>query len=110
MTINASAIDPRIKATVASTMNDMSRFTAYGYFDKVTVDKRYENKKNLCNQIIEYYKKGEYKHFGFGKVSDDDPSFIKDYNDYYKTKRGYHSRSLNSNNGFCILVHFLFEY
>ena len=101
MALNAAAIDPRIKATVASTMYDMSRVSAYGYFDKTNVDERYENRKNLCNQRIEDYKKGEYKLAGGvpDKLPDDAPFFLKDYFDYYKTKRGYHPRSLNSNNG-----------
>ena len=101
MALNAAAIDPRIKATVSSTMYDMSRVNAYGYFDKTTVDERYENKKNLCKQRIEDFKNGKYK-LGGGvpdKLPDDAPFFVKDYFDYYKTKRGYHKRSLNSNNG-----------
>ena len=101
MALNAAAIDPRIKATVSSTMYDMSRVSAYGYFDKTTVDERYESRKNLCKQRIEDFKKGEYK-LGGGvpdKVPDDAPFFVKDYFDYYKTKRGYHKRSLNSNQG-----------
>ena len=101
MALNAASIDPRIKATVSSTMYDMSRVNTYGYFDKTTIDERYENKKNLCKQRIEDFKKGEYK-LGGGvpdKVPDDAPFFVKDYFDYYKTKRGYHKRSLNSNQG-----------
>ena len=99
--LNAAAIDPRIKATVSSTMYDMSRVCAYGYFDKVTSDERYEIRKNLCNQRIEDYKNGEYKLAGgvTDKLTDDAPFYVKDYFDYYKTKRGYHKRSLNSNKG-----------
>jgi fermentation-respiration switch protein FrsA (DUF1100 family) len=99
--INAAAIDPRIKATVSITMYDMSRVTVYGYNDTTTVEQRYENKKQLAKQRLEDYKNGTYK-LGGGlpdKVPDDAPLFLKQYFDYYKTPRGYHKRSLNSNNG-----------
>ena len=99
--INAAAIDPRIKATVSITMYDMSRVSVYGYNDTTTVEQRYENKKQLAKQRLEDYKNGSYK-LGGGlpdKVPDDAPLFLKQYFDYYKTPRGYHKRSLNSNNG-----------
>lgn len=102
MAINAVAIDTRIKATVASTMYDMTRVTAKGYFDSADSEQaRYETKKALNAQRIIDYKNGSYE-LGGGVVDplpDDAPSFIKDYFDYYKTPRGYHKRSLNSNGG-----------
>ncbi len=99
--LNAAAIDPRIKATVAITMYDMSRVSAFGYNDSTTEEQRYETKKQLAKQRLEDYKNGNYK-LGGGlpdKVPDDAPLFLKQYFDYYKTPRGYHKRSLNSNNG-----------
>ncbi len=101
MALNVSAMDTRIKATVTSTMYDMSRVNAYGYFDSLDEDGRYEMKKSLNAQRIEDYKNGEYKRAG-GVVDPlplDAPFYVKDYYDYYKTKRGYHKRSLNSNDG-----------
>ncbi len=101
MAVNAAALDTRIKATVASTMYDMSRVNTYGYFDKTDENARYELKKNLNAQRIEDYKNGTYKRGGgvVDPLPDDAPYFVKDYYDYYKTKRGYHKRSLNSNDG-----------
>ncbi len=101
MAINAAALDTRIKATVASTMYDMSRVNTYGYFDKTDENARYEMKKSLNAQRIEDYKSGKYKRGGgvVDPLPDDAPYFVKDYYDYYKTKRGYHKRSLNSNDG-----------
>lgn len=102
MAINAAAIDTRIKATVASTMYDMTRVIAKGYFDSADSEQvRYETKKALNAQRITDYKNGSYE-LGGGVVDplpDDAPSFVKDYYDYYKTPRGYHERSLNSNGG-----------
>ena len=101
MAINAAANDTRIKATVASTMYDMSRVNANGYFDATSVEERYELRKKLNAQRIEDYKNGEYQ-LGGGVVDplpEDAPFFVKDYYDYYKTDRGYHNRSLNSNGG-----------
>ena len=102
MAINAAAIDTRIKATVASTMYDMTRVNANGYFDSEnSEEKRHEKKVALNAQRIADYKNGNYK-LGGGVVDplpDDAPFFVKDYYDYYKTKRGYHKRSLNSNGG-----------
>lgn len=102
MALNAAAIDTRIKAAVASTMYDMTRVNAKGYFDaEDSEDARYEKRKALNAQRIEDYKNGEYA-LGGGVVDvlpEDAPFFVKDYYDYYKTDRGYHERSLNSNGG-----------
>ncbi|MBS6162066.1 MAG: alpha/beta hydrolase [Firmicutes bacterium] len=102
MALNAAALDTRIKATVTSTMYDMSRVNAKGYFDaEDTPEARYEKKKTLNAQRIRDYKNGNYE-LGGGVVDplpEDAPFFVKDYYDYYKTSRGYHSRSLNSNGG-----------
>jgi len=99
--INAAAIDTRIKATVASTMYDMSRCTANGYFDSMDADARYELRKRLNAQRTEDAKNGTYARAGgvADPLPDDAPQFVKDYYDYYKTPRGYHVRSLNSNDG-----------
>ncbi len=102
MAINAAAMDTRIKATVASTMYDMTRVNSKGYFDEADSEKeRYETKKALNAQRIKDYKKDSYE-LGGGVVDplpSDAPSFVKDYYDYYKTPRGYHKRSLNSEGG-----------
>lgn len=104
MALNAAAIDTRIKATVTSTMYDMSRVNANGYFDSMDENARYEMKKSLNAQRIEDYKMGEYKRAGgvVDPLPEDAPFFVRDYYDYYKTKRGYHKRSLNSNDGWNI--------
>ncbi len=102
LALNAAAIDTRIKATVASTMYDMSRVNANGYFDAEDSEQaRYEKRKALNAQRTAEYKSGVYE-LGGGVVDplpEDAPFFVKDYYDYYKTKRGYHARSLNSNGG-----------
>ena len=101
MALNAAANDPRIQATVSSTMYDMARVNACGYFDAMDADARYEARKALNAQRIEDYKNGSYQ-LGGGVVDplpEDAPFFVKDYYDYYKTNRGYHERSLNSNGG-----------
>lgn len=102
MALNAVAIDTRIKATVASTMYDMARVNANGYFDSEnSADARYEKKKALNAARTEEYKKGEYSHGGGClplPVPEDVPFFVKDYSEYYKG-RAYHARSLNSNEG-----------
>lgn len=102
MALNAAALDTRIKATVASTMYDMTRVNANGYFDAEDSEAaRYEKKKALNAQRIEDYKNGAYA-LGGGVIDplpDDAPFYVKDYHDYYKTTRGYHARSLNSNGG-----------
>lgn len=99
--LNAAAIDTRIKATVASTMYDMSRVTANGYFDSLDEDGRYELRKELNAQRTLDAKSGTYALAGgvVDPLPEDAPQFVKDYYDYYKTKRGYHKRSLNSNGG-----------
>ncbi len=102
MALNTAALDTRIKATVASTMYDMSRVNANGYFDSEdSSDARYKKKKALNAQRTEEYKSGEYVRAGgvVDPLPDDAPFFVKDYYDYYKTDRGYHKRSLNSNDG-----------
>lgn len=102
LAINAAAIDTRIKATVASTMYDMSRCTANGYFDENdNADARYEMRRQLSSQRTIDAKNGSYATAGgvVDPLPQDAPQFVKDYHAYYKTSRGYHSRSLNSNNG-----------
>ena len=101
MALNVAAIDTRIKATVTSTMYDMSRVNANGYFDSMDENARYELKKSLNAQRIEDYKNGTYKRAGgvVDPLPEDAPFYVKDYYDYYKTERGYHKRSLNSNDG-----------
>ena len=101
MALNAAAIDTRIKGTVTITMYDMSRVNANGYNDSVDEDARYELKKALNAQRTTDVKNGYYE-LGGGVVDPlpaDAPQFVKDYYSYYKTPRGYHPRSLNSNNG-----------
>lgn len=98
MALNAAALDTRIKATVASTMYDMARVNANGYFDAENSETaRYEKKKALNAQRTWDYKNSSYA-LG-GGVAADAPFYVKDYYDYYKTQRGYHVRSLNSNGG-----------
>ena len=101
MALNATAIDTRIKATVTSTMYDMSRVNANGYFDAMDADARYELRKQLNAQRTEDYRNGTYTLAGglVDPLNSDAPQFLKDYNSYYKTQRGYHKRSLNSNGG-----------
>ena len=102
MALNVAALDTRIKATVASTMYDMTRVNAKGYFDSEDSEEaRYAKKQTLNAQRIEDYKNGSYA-LGGGVVDplpEDAPFFVKDYYDYYKTEHGYHARSLNSNGG-----------
>ena len=102
LAINAAAIDTRIKATVAATMYDISRCTANGYFDAAdNADTRYGMRQMLNAQRTEDYKNGTYALAGgvVDPLPADAPQFVKDYHAYYKTKRGYHKRSLNSNGG-----------
>lgn len=102
MALNAAAVDTRIKAAAASTMYDMSRVNAKGYFDSEDSEAaRFEKRKALNAQRITDYKNGEYARAGgvVDPLPEDAPFFVKDYHDYYKTKRGYHKRSLNSNEG-----------
>ena len=101
LALNTASLDTRIKATVCSTMYDMSRVNHNGYFDATSEDELYELKQKLNAQRIEDYQNCQYKLAG-GVVSPlpaDASFFVKDYYDYYKTSRGYHVRSLNSNEG-----------
>ena len=106
MALQTACIDTRIKATVASTMYDMSRVAGNGYFDEQDNEEaRYNQRINLNNQRNEDYKNKEYKLAGGClelPVPDDVPLFVKEYSEYYKTHRGYHKRSLNSNGGWTI--------
>ena len=102
MAINAAAMDTRIKATAAMTMYDMTRVNANGYFDSEnTADARYAKKQKMNAQRTADYKNGSYALAGgvVDPLPEDAPQFVKDYYGYYKTRRGYHPRSLNSNNG-----------
>ncbi len=102
MAINAAALDPRIKATVASTMYDMSKISAEGYFKSDdSTEKRMAQRKALAAQRTQDFKSGTYKRAGgvVDPLPDDAPFFVKDYHDYYKTARGYHQRSGNSTDG-----------
>ena len=98
--LNVASIDTRIKATICSTMYNMSRVNHNGYFDETTEDALYELKKSLNAQRIEDFKNGEYKLAGgvAETLPENAPFYVKDYHDY-KTSRGYHKRSLNSNGG-----------
>ena len=97
--LNAAAIDTRIKATVPVTMYDMTRVTARGYFDSMDENARYQLKKQLNKQRTEDFKNGTYaKVQGLpDKLTGEEPQFVKDYYGYYKTQRGFHKRSINSN-------------
>lgn len=97
MALNAAALD----TPVTSTMYDMSRVNAKGYFDATDENARYELRKTLNTQRTEDYKNGDYALAGgvIDPLPEDAPEFVKDYHAYYKTNRGYHARSLNSNNG-----------
>ena len=99
--LNAAAIDTRIKGTVTVTMYDMMRVSAKGYFDSMDENQRYELKEQLNKQRTEDFKSGTYKKSpGLpDKLTGDEPQFVKDYVGYYKTKRGFHPRSIGSNGG-----------
>ena len=102
LALNTAALDTRVKATLVSTMYDMTRINAKGYFDADdSEEKRYANKVALNAQRLEDLKADEYKRGGgvVDPVPEDAPQFVKDYHAYYKTDRGYHARSLNSNEG-----------
>lgn len=101
MALNAAAMDTRIKATVTSTMYDMSRVNAQGYFDSMDADARFALRQKLNAQRTIDAKNGSYARAGgvIDPLPADAPLFVKDYFDYYKTVRGYHERSLNSNDG-----------
>ena len=102
MAVNAAALDPRIKATVASTMYDMTKVNVEGYFkSEDSKEQRIEKRKALAAQRTQDYKSGTYKRAGgvIDPLPEDAPFFVKDYYDYYKTPRGYHERSGNSTDG-----------
>lgn len=102
MALNAAAIDTRIKATAAMTMYDMTRVTAKGYFDSEDSEEERHAKRVAMNaQRTEDYKNGTYARAGgvVDPLPEDAPFFVRDYYAYYKTPRGYHERSLNSNDG-----------
>ncbi len=106
MALNAAALDTRIKATVTSTMYDMSRVNAKGYFDaEDSEEARYEKRKAMCAQRTADYRSGTYVRGGgvVDPLPEDAPFFVRDYHDYYKTPRGYHPRSLNSNEGWNVI-------
>ena len=105
MALQTACIDTRIKATIVSTMYDMSRVAGNGYFDEQDNEEaRYQSRVNLNNQRNEDYKSGEYALAGgvIDPLPGEVPQFLKDYHAYYKTPRGYHKRSLNSNGGWAI--------
>ena len=106
MAVNAAALDPRIKATVASTMYDMSKVNVEGYFaSENTPEQRMAKRRAIAAQRTEDYRSGTYKRAGgvIDPLPDDAPWFVKDYYDYYKTPRGYHKRSGNSNDGWNVV-------
>ena len=106
MALNSAALDPRIKVTVASTMYDMTRVNANGYFDSEdSLEARYEKKKAMAKQRLDDLRNGTYKRAGGClplPVAPDAPFFVKDYSEYYKG-RAYHERSLNSNEGWNVI-------
>lgn len=106
MALNVAALDTRIKATVASTMYDMSRVNSNGYFDaEDSEEARYAKRVAMNAQRLTDYQSGEYA-LGGGMADpmpEDAPFYFKDYHDYYKTPRGYHPRSLNSNGGWNVI-------
>lgn len=118
MAIQTAALDTRVKATASMTMYDMSRNTALGYFDSIDEEGRYNARVAYNNQRTEDYKNGTYTMAGGlpEEAPKDAPQYVKDYIAYYKTERGYHPRSLNSNNGWaatasgCLMNMRLFEY
>ena len=106
MAVNAAALDPRIKATVASTMYDMTKVNREGYFmSQDSKEQRMEARKAMAAQRTEDFRNGTYKRAGgvIDPLPDDAPWFVKDYHAYYKTKRGYHERSGNSNDGWNVI-------
>ena len=103
--LNAAANDPRIKATAAITMYDMPRVGAWGYFDEGSADARYETKKTIAALRTKEYLSDTLEKAGGCleyPAPDDVPDFVKQYSAYYKTKRGYHPRSVNSNAGWVL--------
>ena len=104
--LNAAAADPRIKATVASTMYDMPRVGAWGYFDQGTADERYKAKEQIAALRTKEYTTGLKQRAGgcipVDQLTGKEPDFVQQYSAYYKTKRGYHQRSVNSNGGWML--------
>ncbi len=106
MALNTAALDTRVRATAASTMYDMTRVNARGYFDSEDSEEaRFEKKAAMCAQRLQDYAAGTYAAAGgvIDPLPEDAPFFVKDYYDYYKTGRGYHPRSLNSNSGWNVI-------
>ena len=106
LALNAAALDPRIKATAAVTMYDMSRIAAKGYFDENdSVEDRQAQRRALAAQRTRDYVTGTYDRAGgvVDPLPEDAPWFVRDYHDYYKTSHGYHPRSLNSNEGWNVI-------
>ena len=102
MALQTACIDTRVKATVVSTMYDMSRVAGNGYFDSAdSKEARQAARQAINKQRTEDFRSGSYARAGgvVDPLPEDAPFFVKDYYDYYKTKRGYHPRSLNSNDG-----------
>lgn len=101
LAVNAAAQDTRIKATVTSTMYDIFRVTARGYFDSLDAEGRQQLRRKLNAQRTADYKSGSYARpeKSIDISAPDTPWFVRDYHDYYCTPRGYHPRSLNSNRG-----------
>ncbi len=104
MALNAAAADPRIKAAIVSTMYDMSRNYSRGYFDQVDENGWYDNMVKYANQRTADARSGKIARAGGvpAEVPADAPQFVKDYHDFYKTKLGYHPRSLGSNGGWAV--------
>jgi len=106
MALAAAAADPRIKATVSSTMYDLSRVAAKGYFDSAdSAESRNQMRATVAAQRTADYRSGTYALAGgvVDPLPEDAPGFVKDYHSYYKTPRGYHPRSLNSNDGWTVI-------
>lgn len=106
LSINAAALDPRIKATAAVTMYDMARISAKGYFDEAdNAEARQAQRRALADQRTHDYAAGTYDRAGgvVDPLPEDAPWYVRDYHDYYKTPRGYHPRSLNSNEGWNVI-------
>ncbi len=106
LALNAAALDTRVKATAAMTMYDMARVNAKGYFDSEDSEEaRYRKRAAMCRQRLTDLRSGAYAPGGgvVDPLPADAPNFVKDYYDYYKTPRGYHPRSLNSNDGWNVI-------
>lgn len=112
LALNAAAIDTRVKATVSATMYDMSRVNAQGYFDEMGAEGRHELRQQLNAQRTVDFANDSYERAGGvpDTLPEDAPVFMQDYLDYYKTERGYHERSLNSNDGWNVTSSLSFLY